>query len=99
MEDGETHISRIKGRALKDDKEGWITPTGNAGTSFTKESKKYYSVVKSAPLDKLVAEGGEILRELAEGEVVEIITGPTEAKTKAIHRLRCRVLGDCAEGW
>jgi len=98
-EDGDSKIVRYKGKALKDDVEGWVTPKGNAGSVYTKESTKHYSVLKAVPLEKTFAGGGEPIRELQEGEVVEVTQGPREAKVETVHRLRCKAVGDGKEGW
>merc|ERR1712129_664151 len=44
-------------------------------------------------------EGDETVRDLAVGDVVELVTSPEEAKIAARLRVRCRVLGDSTEGW
>merc|ERR1712194_736399 len=45
IEDKDAGITRLKGKCLKDELEGWITVKGNAGTVYVEPSSKYYSVV------------------------------------------------------
>lgn len=50
---------RVRGRALKDGQEGWITPRGNAGSVYTQESTKHYRMSKETPLEK---QDGDVVR-------------------------------------
>jgi len=100
VEAGDSGIMRVRGRALKDGKEGWITPKGNAGSVYTKESTKHYTVLEDVPLEKQMGgDAGEPLRTLEKGEVVEIMLGPKETKLDPVQRIRVRTLGDSTEGW
>jgi len=95
---GDTGLQRVRAKAMKDGKEGWITPKGNAGSIYTKEVQKYYKVTKAAPLDKAMT-GTDQVRMLEEGEVVEMVVATKEAKSDVVQRVKVRALGDSTEGW
>jgi len=99
LQDGDSTIARFRGRALEDGKDGWVTPKGNAGSTFMAESTKHYIVRSFAFLEKQAMPGCTVIRELAVGEVVAILAGPKEVKVEPIFRARCRVISDDMEGW
>lgn len=98
--EGDSGISRINGRALKDGVEGWITVKGNAGTVYVEPSSKYYSVLQEVELTKKFAsQGSESVRTLKEGEAFLVLDGPREERFEPEKRVRVRAQRDQALGW
>jgi len=96
-EDG---IARIKGKTPGDDKEGWVTLKGNAGTVYASQSKKHYIVRAEVPLTKAFpSEKAETLLTLEKDQAIEIIEGPRAERVEPSVRVRGRALSDGAEGW
>jgi len=99
-EDKEAGISRVKGKALNDDKEGWITIKGNAGTVYAEASSKHYTMLAEAPLQKKFAsEGAEEIRKLAKGEALQVVEGPKEESFPPAVRVKGKALSDGVVGW
>jgi len=90
---------RIRAKADKDGAEGWITITGNAGTTYVEETpSKVYTVKKKQPLTSNL-EGGIAHREVAVDEVVEMIGDLKTEKADGMTRLKCKALSDGKIGW
>ena len=64
-------VTRVKGKSCADEKVGWITIKGNAGTVYATASMKHCAVVKGVPLLKSAMAGSE--QELAESEVLHVL--------------------------
>jgi len=95
-----TGIMRLKGKAVKDGKQGWITIKGNAGTVYAEESSSYYEIKKSVSLQKKFgSESIEVVRTLQVGEKVNILEGPKEEKVTPTRRMKVRASIDGAVGW
>lgn len=95
-------VTRIRGRSLKDNSEGWVTICGNKGTPFLKETgKPYYACSRDVPLESTVEGGGELLRQLRTEEIVELIEGPRVVQSEFSDVLRARVKAskDGAQGF
>merc|ERR1711920_365283 len=88
-----------KGRALKDDKEGWITVKGNAGTVYAEVSNNHYTIVHDTPLTKAFASTSETLRMLSKDEAMHATEKPQEEKRAPLTRVKVRAASDGAEGW
>jgi len=99
IEEAEAGVTRVKGRALKDEVVGWITMKGNAGTVYAEVSSKHYSIIKQVPLQRSKASTSETFRMLAQGEAVEVMEGPMQLTFAPEIRVRCRALTDGVEGW
>jgi len=101
VEEKEAGITRVKGKAVKDDKEGWVTCKGNAGTVYAEPSKKHWSIVQEQPLTKLFKSTGAVeeVRRLEAGEAVLLLEGPKEETFPAETRIKGRALSDGAIGW
>jgi len=91
-------ITRVRGKAVKDNVEGWITIKGNAGTVYATVSKKHYTIRQTVPLQKRFNTGSEGVRELMKDEAIEVTETKTEKFEPAV-RVKGRVLGDGAVGW
>jgi hypothetical protein len=101
VEDKEAGITRMKGKTLKDDKDGWITTKGNAGTVYAEASTKHYTVVLEMPLQKKMQMTGTVeeVKMLSKGEVVQSLEGPKEIAFPPEVRLKGRALSDGVVGW
>jgi len=98
VEQEEQGITRVKGKTSKDEKVGWITIKGNAGTVYAAASTKHYAVVKAVPLQKTAATNSPNVRELAVEEVVQVVEGPKEEAHQAAVRVKVKA-SDGATGW
>merc|ERR1711957_1140970 len=77
LDDAETQMSRVRGRALRDGLEGWCTVKGNQGTPFLKPSDKpFMSVSKAAALHKEADASSAVVKRLQPDEVLELVEGP-----------------------
>eukprot|EP00927_Polykrikos_kofoidii_P054243 TRINITY_DN48697_c0_g1_i1.p1 TRINITY_DN48697_c0_g1~~TRINITY_DN48697_c0_g1_i1.p1 ORF type:complete len:2054 (-),score=493.08 TRINITY_DN48697_c0_g1_i1:257-5752(-) len=95
-------MTRIKGRCLKDNVEGWVTISGNKGTPFLQETvKPYYACSRDIPLQSEVdSKDGDIVRTLRSEEMLEVIEGPTKAEGFADElRARIKVPSDNTQGF
>eukprot|EP00930_Biecheleria_cincta_P057709 TRINITY_DN4359_c0_g2_i1.p1 TRINITY_DN4359_c0_g2~~TRINITY_DN4359_c0_g2_i1.p1 ORF type:complete len:2005 (+),score=603.41 TRINITY_DN4359_c0_g2_i1:55-6069(+) len=92
-------VSRVKGKSCEDDKVGWITIKGNAGTVYAKASVKHYAVVKEIPLRKEKTADAETVRQLVEGEVLNVLEGPKSETHQPVMRVKVKASSDGAIGW
>jgi len=101
IEEKEAGITRVKGKAMKDDTEGWVTIKGNLGTVYAEASTKHYCVLRDMPLTKKFASAanGEQVRMLEKGEAVQVLEGPKEESFPVETRFRGKALSDGAVGW
>jgi len=101
IEEKEAGITRVKGKALKDDQVGWITVKGNAGTTFAEASAKHFCILKEVPLTKKfpTSSAGEEVRVLAKGEAMQVLEGPKEEQYAPEVRVKVKALGDGQVGW
>jgi len=90
-------ITRVKGKTLKDDKEGWITAKGNKGTTYAEATKKQYNVVKEVALE--TAPNKKEVRKLEAGETFQILEGPKSERAPAESYIKVRCLSDDKTGW
>ncbi|CAE7402712.1 unnamed protein product [Symbiodinium natans] len=97
-EDEKRKLSRVKVRTWRDDKEGWVTLTGNSGTTFVEESEQHHIVKKTLPLEAGFKSGSAQIRLLEEKEVFEMLEAPKTEKKEGDQRMRGR-LADKSEGW
>jgi hypothetical protein len=98
-EDGQRSLTRVKARARKDDKEGFVTMKGNQGTAYVEETVNLYKCTKSVPLEARFTSGSTSSRMIAEGEVFEATDPPKVENKPGAQRIRVRALGDDKEGW
>eukprot|EP00929_Paragymnodinium_shiwhaense_P000256 TRINITY_DN1004_c0_g1_i5.p1 TRINITY_DN1004_c0_g1~~TRINITY_DN1004_c0_g1_i5.p1 ORF type:complete len:1783 (-),score=889.31 TRINITY_DN1004_c0_g1_i5:290-5638(-) len=100
VHDEETGTSRVLGKALKDNKEGWVTTKGSKGTVYAESADKKYTVVKPVELQARLQTGSAgAKRTLAEGETVMLLEGPKEEKAQPVKRIKVCALSDKAIGW
>jgi hypothetical protein len=99
-EDPARKLMRMKGRCKSDGKEGWMTMTGTQGTDFLVEEPSKFSICKVAlPMELRMAPGSKVVRELEQGEQVEVIEGPKTQSKEGATRVRGRNLSSGVEGW
>jgi len=102
VEEKDAGITRVKGKSVKDEKVGWITIKGNAGTIYAEPSAKHYSVLDDTPLSKKFpssSSGDDEIRVLAKGEAMQVLEGPKEETFPAETRIKGKALSDGAVGW
>jgi hypothetical protein len=87
-------VQRLRGRALKDGTEGWLTWRLDS----MKPWSAAYACLEPAPLHNAqVEEGAAVVRQISKGEEVEYIDGPNE--DGKVVRMKFRALKDGAIGW
>lgn len=94
-----TEISRLRFRALRDDKEGFVTLKGNQGTVFLEKSTKHHVVGRRVALTSSSIKGGPVVRQLEVGEVVEACEKPKQSQGELLLVLKARTLSDSLSGW
>jgi len=100
VNDKDAGITRVKGKATKDEKEGWITIRGNAGTVYAEASSKHFTVIEDVALHKQFASAdADIVRMLDKGEALLATQGPKEETVQPAVRVKGRALSDGAIGW
>jgi len=79
-------VQRIRGRALSDGVEGWVTLKGENVRPWS----PYYKALEGTPItEELASTDVKVLRELHEGEEVECLEGPVGDEAKQM-RLKGR---------
>merc|ERR1712151_1242620 len=99
VEDSESAVSRLPGKALKDGKDGWVTLKGNAGTAYCEPATKYYSVKKEVALEKRFQSAGAEIRKMDVGETFQLLEGPRDEKVQPEVRAKVRCARDGKVGW
>jgi chromosome segregation ATPase len=92
-------VSRVKGKSNKDDTEGWVTVTGNAGTVFAKLNDKLMTVKKEVALLQKFGTDSPTVRMLAADESLEVLEPAKEEKVQPVERIKIRAASDGAVGW
>merc|ERR1712232_587004 len=95
----ESGSMRIRCRCKKDDKEGWVTVKGNAGTDFAEAVSRCYTVKQKANLTSQLQSESSVVRELDVDESLEGLEEPKDEKSLPTSRYFCRALSDGKEGW
>mmetsp|Transcript_63686 Transcript_63686/g.177113 ORF Transcript_63686/g.177113 Transcript_63686/m.177113 type:complete len:1974 (+) Transcript_63686:72-5993(+) len=100
QEDTETHVARVRGRALRDGVTGWVSMKGNQGTPFLKKSEKPFMAVGDAvSLQTSLDVSSPLVRALQQDEVLELLEGPRVEAPAAELLLHAAASTDSAEGW
>eukprot|EP00930_Biecheleria_cincta_P047417 TRINITY_DN32870_c0_g1_i1.p1 TRINITY_DN32870_c0_g1~~TRINITY_DN32870_c0_g1_i1.p1 ORF type:complete len:2068 (-),score=548.13 TRINITY_DN32870_c0_g1_i1:205-6408(-) len=97
IDDEKSGLSRLRGKAIQDGLEGWITVKGNQGTQYLKEGSKPFHVVTALQGLALETDAGEST--LGWGEVLELLEGPRNLTKAAALRVRVKLLPDGETGW
>jgi len=99
-EDTETHMQRVRGRALRDGKVGWVSVASNQGTVFlTPMDKPFVWCATDAALTDGAGSASKQVRALAKDEVLELLEGPREEIPDPELLVRCTASKDGAAGW
>lgn len=98
--DEKLNMTRIRGRSLLDNLEGWVSVKGNQGTPFLKEVEKpFYACVAEVTFETSLKGEGEAVRTLMADEVLELIEGPRKQAFSGVVRVRAKAVSDGASGW
>jgi len=109
-DEGAAGVSRVHAKVMKDDLDGWITLSGNKGTSFLEDSGNQWKVVKETIMtESFELDGGAAkenarklkvnTRKLKEGEIVEVREWARKEETSGLMRMKCKAKSDGATGW
>lgn len=99
QEDNVRSLKRVKARTKRDSKEGWVTLTGNQGTTYAEESDRYCICRQSIEMENRFGAGGDVLRVIEVGEVVEVYEGPRKEVKVGANRVKGRNLSTGLAGW
>merc|ERR1719478_2122094 len=93
-------VSRVRCKAAKDGKEGWVTVAGNQGTVFLERGGNFYACIKETSMtDGLSVGTAKIIRKVSKGEVVEILEFETRDPKANLQRIKGKAKLDGATGW
>lgn len=91
---------RAKGKACKDDKEGWFTVKTKEGTTNAEKSCKYYTCTSGiAVTDARDIKNCKVLRKLGVNESCLVLEGPVDEAGTQVTRIHARSMKDGLEGW
>jgi len=92
-------VVRLKFRAAKDSKEGWVTVSGNKGTVYLEASSSHYVLEKAAPLRASAASDSEVIRQLESGEAFQAEGEAQEVTPPTRLVMKSRSIEDGKVGW
>ncbi len=93
-------VVRVKCRAMKDGAIGWATATGSNGVVFVEQKRVHFQVKSPTTLtDVLSAKACTSIRQLKEGELLEVFVWEKVDPTTGLRRLKGRALKDGSVGW
>jgi len=96
-------ILRVRGRALKDGCQGWATEIGNTGGIFLEAGRDrgLYSALRPTPLTAEFDPDSEVVRELQEGDKLDVLEWDKEHEPSQVVRMRVKVVHeeDGPSGW
>lgn len=94
-------LTRVRARAVTDNKEGWVTVRGNQGTPFLQDAGKpcYYAAEPVALQDNFASADAKEVRRLKVNEVVEVLEGPRKEEMGNTIRGRGKTSKDASVGW
>jgi len=99
QEDNTMEINRMRFKALRDGKIGWVTLTGNQGTVFVEASKHHFVIDVETALRETRSRDSKVLRTLARGEAFETVEAPKEERLGSSVILQVRAVDDDKVGW
>jgi len=88
-----SETTRLRGRAFSDGAVGWVT----VKSSTVKPWSPHYKCLAEAELSSNLKQGGEAVRKVDVGEVVQVVDGPK--KDGDVMRIKARAEKDGATGW
>ncbi|CAJ1427126.1 unnamed protein product, partial [Effrenium voratum] len=93
-----TRVMRLRCQATQDELAGWVTISGNQGTTFLEPGGNFYTCVKETTLtDGADAEESQTIRRIAKGEVIEVLEFPKKGEAEV--RVKAKAKLDGALGW
>jgi hypothetical protein len=102
LKDPAIGILRVSAKSVVDGTEGWISVTGNQGTSYLEEGGNFFKVVKDTLMtDSFESNGSTELtaRKLKDGDILEVYEWPRKNEASGQLRLKGKVRNDGAIGW
>jgi len=85
---------------MGDGTEGWVSVTGNQGSSYLEEGGHLFKVVKDTILTDSFELGGEKKdKKLKEGTILEVHEWPRKEESSGLMRMKGKVRNDGAVGW
>jgi len=110
QEEETVQVTRVRAKAMKDDVEGWISVSGNNGTTFLEEGGDTFKVVADTILteefdlegsaDKEGAHKAKTTsRKLKVGELVHVRVWAKKEEKSGLMRMKCKCKADGATGW
>ncbi|CAK9111503.1 unnamed protein product [Durusdinium trenchii] len=93
-------VVRVKCRAMRDGAIGWATATGSNGVVFVEQKRVHFQVKSTTTLtDLLSVKACSTIRQLKEGELLEVLVWEKVDPTTGLRRLKGRALRDGCVGW
>eukprot|EP00929_Paragymnodinium_shiwhaense_P014394 TRINITY_DN1222_c0_g1_i1.p1 TRINITY_DN1222_c0_g1~~TRINITY_DN1222_c0_g1_i1.p1 ORF type:complete len:2051 (-),score=956.61 TRINITY_DN1222_c0_g1_i1:88-6240(-) len=99
LTDEKSGLQRIKGKAILDGTEGWVTLQGNQGTPFLTKSKKPFYYCKADAALQPGADAKGTSRTLKEEELLELLEGPKMEQLPDMLKAKVKTSSDGATGW
>jgi len=100
VEEDKAKVMRVRGRAMKDAVEGYISIAGNQGTKFLEEGGDLFRVVKAVDITQaLVVEGAVAVRSLKEGELLQALKWERRDAASGTSRMKVKARADGVVGW
>jgi len=90
---------RVRGKAPKDGKSGWVTLKDLQGRESLELSKLLICKQSIAITTTFDITEGKALRKLDVGEALEIVEGPKEDPVRSLTRVKAKTKTDGKEGW
>lgn len=90
---------RVRGKAMKDGKQGWVTLTDSCGNVNLEQAPVLLCKQGVAITTTFDISGGKSLRKLTVGEALQILEGPTKDEKRNFTRIKARSRVDGVEGW
>jgi|EP00927_Polykrikos_kofoidii_P053582 hypothetical protein len=97
--DSDVEITRLRFKALRDGKEGWISLKGNQGTVFVEASGSHYTVTHDTILRDASSRESSEVRVLKAGEAFEAKGEPEEDRPKSRLVMKARSIDCGSDGW
>jgi len=93
-------VVRVRCRSLQDGAAGWAMACGSNGVVFAQQTRVHFQARRETPLtDAFSVEGCATVRQLKEGELVEVLIWERLDKRSGLKRMKARALRDSAIGW
>lgn len=92
-------VMRLRGKAVKDGKTGWLTMKDKSGTIFAEKGNKCYTCTATVAItDQFDIKTCKVTKKLAADETFTITEGPINEESSGIERVK-GIASDGVEGW